>query len=315
MGHDQLFKDLLRAFFGDFVRLFFPDKARRLDLGSVSFEDKEVFTDLPRGRERRLDLVVKVRTNERKREIVLVHIEVESRSRRDFHGRMHEYYMALRLRHRCPVFPIALVLSRAEGGLDRPTHREEVLGDEVDVFRYWRIGLPKLDGASYVGLANPLAPALAALMKPGSPARARWKLECMAALRRIRVDEARRRLLVDCIETYLTLNAREETEFDRLVHERKNKEVRQMRKTWSEQLMERGEARGRKIGQKLGQKLGQQVGELRAKRETLLALMRAKYGPLPGRVTKEVAAIENRRRLDTLLRRVLTAHTLEEMGL
>ncbi len=311
MRHDSFFKDLLRAFFGDFLRLFFPDQARRLDFGKIAFEDKELFTDLARGRERRLDLVVKVRTRDRKTEVVLVHIEVESRSRRGFDGRMHEYYMALRLRHRCPVFPIALVLSRSGGGLDRPTHREEVLGDEVCVYRYWRIGLPKLDGARYVGLRNPVAPALAALMKPGSPARARWKLECMTALGRIRVDEARRRLLVDCIETYVTLNAREERQFDRLVRLRGNREVRRMRKTWSEQLMERGEARG----EARGRKLGQQLGELRAKRETLLALMRAKYGPLPSRTSKAVAAIESRRRLDTLLRRVLSARTLEEMGL
>lgn len=307
MQHDQTFKDLLQAFFGDFLRLFFPEMARGLRLGAATFLDKEVFTDLPRGEERRLDLIARVRTREGDEELVLVHVEVESRSRRGFAARMHEYYMALRLRHRCPVFPIELVLTRAGGGLDRPIHREEVLGEEVSVFRYWRVGLPKLEGSEYVGTGNSLAPALAALMRPGTPTRAEWKTRCLQELARVRVDEARRRLLVDCVETYLALSTREEAEFERLLGRESNKELRHMRKSWMEQIEERGEQRGEARGKALG--------ELRAKRETLVTLMRAKFGALPARVAKKVSVIENRRRLDTLLRRILTARTLADMGL
>jgi len=47
----------------------------------------------------------------------------------------------------------------------------------------------------------------------------------------------------------------------------------------------------------------------------LLDLMRAKFGARPASVTRLVSAITNVRRLDTLIRRVLTARTPEEMGL
>lgn len=40
IGHDQLFKQLLQAFFADFVRLFDPETAAQLDLSMVSFRDE-----------------------------------------------------------------------------------------------------------------------------------------------------------------------------------------------------------------------------------------------------------------------------------
>lgn len=299
MDHDALFKSLLTEFFADFLRLFYPNKATRLDLRRPRFLDKEVFADLPKRKERRLDLVAEVPTRGGRKEIVLVHVEIEARGRERFEARMFRYYMALRLRHDQPVFPIVLVLSRAAAGLDRPSHREAVLGEEVCAFRFWRIGLSRLSGAEYVSRANPLAPALAALMRPGSRARDEWKERCLRAVASARTNEARRTLLLDCIESYLPLSPTEEARFHRRLEHRENKELMAMRKTWSEQLLERGERRGEK----------------RARRETLLRLMGAKFGTLPADVETRVAAIEDIARLDVLLERILTAHSIDEMGL
>lgn len=47
MGLDQLFKQLLRAFFAEFLRLFDPETAARLDLDTIEFRDTEAFTDIP----------------------------------------------------------------------------------------------------------------------------------------------------------------------------------------------------------------------------------------------------------------------------
>lgn len=49
MPHDQLFKELLQAFFREFMELFFADIAGRQDFSHLSFLDKELFTDLPKG--------------------------------------------------------------------------------------------------------------------------------------------------------------------------------------------------------------------------------------------------------------------------
>ena len=47
LGHDQLFKALLEKFFRDFLELFFPAVAERLDFGTLAFLDKGLFADLP----------------------------------------------------------------------------------------------------------------------------------------------------------------------------------------------------------------------------------------------------------------------------
>ena len=57
MDHDQRFKILLQTFFADFLRLFFAQWARRLDVDAVEWLDKEIFLDPPEGRRRVLDLV------------------------------------------------------------------------------------------------------------------------------------------------------------------------------------------------------------------------------------------------------------------
>ena len=52
MGHDQLFKDFLRAFLKDFLELVYPELAERLDFKTLHLLDKELFTDFPEGKMR-----------------------------------------------------------------------------------------------------------------------------------------------------------------------------------------------------------------------------------------------------------------------
>ncbi len=91
MGHDQLFKAILEKFLKDFLELFFPDVAARLDFGTVQFLDKELPMDFPRGTTREVDVVARLETHQGEPEIVLVHVEVQSRPEKDFARRMFEY--------------------------------------------------------------------------------------------------------------------------------------------------------------------------------------------------------------------------------
>ena len=70
-SHDQLFKELFRLFFREFIELFFPDVATKIDFSSVRFREQEIFTDFPSGEARRADTVVEVRTVTGKPEIVV----------------------------------------------------------------------------------------------------------------------------------------------------------------------------------------------------------------------------------------------------
>ena len=60
IDHDQRFKVLLKAFFAEFFRTFFPEWADRFDFCALNWLDQEVFTDPPRGERRSLDLVARL---------------------------------------------------------------------------------------------------------------------------------------------------------------------------------------------------------------------------------------------------------------
>jgi len=137
MRHDQLFKAVLQNCFDDFLKLFYPDVAERLDFATLRFLEKELFTDFPEGSRREADVVAEVKTRDGDPELVLVHVEVQSRSERDFGRRMFRYYMALLLRYSAPVFPVVLFL---HGGSGLSLARKS-------------IGLPCL-GAKYIASAT-----------------------------------------------------------------------------------------------------------------------------------------------------------------
>lgn len=122
--HDQLFKEVLQTFLRDFMALFFPQWAASVDWDSVTFLDKELFTDLGEGRVREADVIAQVRTRDGQPELLLIHAEVQSERRGAFGARMWEYYALLRLRYRLPVLPIVLYLVPGASGITRKRIRK-----------------------------------------------------------------------------------------------------------------------------------------------------------------------------------------------
>src|SRR5437016_5313560 len=107
MDHDRLFKELLTAFFADFLDLFLPEMATYLDRTAMEFLDKEVFTDVTAGARHEADLVAKARFRGQE-SFFLVHLEHQAQPQAEFGQRMFGYFAALHSRHHLPVYPIAL---------------------------------------------------------------------------------------------------------------------------------------------------------------------------------------------------------------
>ena len=61
IDHDRLFKELISTFFVEFIELFFPQVMDYLDRDSITFLDKEVFTDVTEGERYESDLVAQVK--------------------------------------------------------------------------------------------------------------------------------------------------------------------------------------------------------------------------------------------------------------
>src|SRR5208283_770570 len=84
--HDQRLKTLLREFFLEFFRLFFPVWAERFDFSRTEWLEQEIFPDPPQGQRRAIDLLAKLptrqpvspfRPGESASWIALIHAEVE----------------------------------------------------------------------------------------------------------------------------------------------------------------------------------------------------------------------------------------------
>jgi predicted transposase YdaD len=81
--------------------------------------------------------------------------------------------------------------------------------------------------------------------------------------------------------------------------------------TWSETQQAVGWEKGRREGMQKGVEVGAQQGA----RQVLLHQLGKRFGPLPETVRRRVEAIDSLDLLTRLAERLLSAHSLEEMGL
>jgi predicted transposase YdaD len=297
--HDKIFKQLLRAFLADFLRLVLPQASDRLDLSSPDFLDKELFAGGPHGRRREPDLLIRVCTVDARP--LLIHVEIEARASPGMEDRLWRYKNQIQARYDTPVLSIVIYLKRGRPGVRLET-REGSLGPDFPELRYMSFGLERCRAAEYLDRPEPLAWAFAALMDPGSWSRAELKMACLRRIAglRGRIDPF---LLVDCVENYLELELGEAAEFEALRSRRENQEVRAVKMTWSETLEAKGWEKGRREG----------MGE--GAQQVLLHQLGKRFGPLPETVRRRVEAIDSLDLLTRLAERLLSARSLEEMGL
>jgi len=300
MGHDQIFKGVLRRFFQDFLELFFPEFAARLDFESLEFPDKGLFKGFPDGVPREPDVVARVRTWEGSPELVVVHIEAQATTKPDFGRRMFEYYALLWLQFDAPVFPVVLYVKEGgRAGIENAIYRHELFGREVMRFQYASVALAQIAGEEYVE-QGPLAAALAALMRWGRDLdRLGLRIGLLGRVVASGLDEASMFLLVNLIETYLPVPEGARERYRRLVSRKEYRKVQEVELTWAEKLRQEG----------------REEGLVEGKRQTLKRQLAAKFGALPNRVEASIDALASAEELDGYLDRVLTAGSLEKLGL
>ncbi len=313
--HDSIFKALLRSFFADLLWIVVPDLAERLDLRWPVFLDKEFFTVA--GQRRELDLLIRVSLLDESRESLLIHVEIEARATAGMGRRLWRYRNQIQAVHDSEVLSIVLYLHRGRAGVQVTPLFKAVLVPGLEGFRYIAFALAGCESAEYLARSEPLAWALAALMRPGALTRPELKLACLRRIVIADLDDARRILLVDCVETYLELNSDEAAEYARLNTVRENREVRKMATTWSERIAAQGRAQGREEGRKMereGAQAERQKGLL-AVRKILLSLLEQRFGPLPAATRERVEAISSLDRLTRLSERALTVRSLAALRL
>jgi hypothetical protein len=220
MDHDQPFKDLLRAFLPEFFALFLPAPAGQIDWSTLEFLEKEAFTDMVKGRRREMDLVARVRTVRGKRELILLHVEVEAAPKRGFGARMFDYCSVLRLRHGIPVLPVAIFLKPGYGAVSSGEYLEAVLGLEVIQFRYHLIALPDVSLRA-LPEGHPLALGLSPLLAERQSDPALLVRDAYLGIAGSRLDAARKALLAEFFDHYAPIKDAEAARvWPRLEHNR-----------------------------------------------------------------------------------------------
>ncbi len=315
--HDQLFKDLFRAFFPDLLLLADIDLAALLaaDRGSgIKFLDKEVFLEVPEGRRREADLVAEL-SSPKSSQKILIHVEIERRFLNSMGRRLWRYSHQLYLRYDLPVVTIVVFLRGGPPGGQRIDYLELAFEWEVHRFRYLSFGLSKLPAQTLLERPEPLAWALAALAQPGELGRAKLKIELLLKIAKAPLREDERYLLTDCVETYLQLAGRDAEEFAALRLAQKAPEVEAMELTWSERMAIQYTQKGIEKGVRKGLEQGIKKGVEQGVRDTLLHLLAKRFGRVSPAVRGRIKAVESLEELRALVDRTLEVTSIEELGL
>src|SRR5215204_6275418 len=101
IDHDRLFKELLTTFFIEFIELFFPAMASYVQPDTVTFLDKEIFTDIAGGERREADIVVRAQFRDQAA-FFLIHIEHQADAAANFGQRMFRYFTRLYEKYALP---------------------------------------------------------------------------------------------------------------------------------------------------------------------------------------------------------------------
>jgi len=293
--HDRLFKTILRAFFADLLRLVAPAVARQALLARITFLDKELLAGTGR---READLLARVPL--RSGGSLLVHVEVEARARRPMPRRLRTYASRIQASYDGQVLSLVLYIQGGKPGVCWQELDGEVRAPEVTHFRYVTFGLAGCRAEDYLDRPEPLAWALAAVMDPGPLSRPELRLACLHRIGGAKLPAERRGLLEDFVDAYLPLTQEEEREYKMMDG---GKEAKVMFMTWSERTRAEGFREGKKEGAR------------ETLRKVLLRQLRCRFGPLPEPVKRQIDEITSVPRLNGLLERVLTASSLQELGL
>jgi hypothetical protein len=241
-------------------------------------------------------------------------VEIEAWARRTMPQRLRTYAHRIQSLYAGQLLTVLLNLHGGSPGIRKMRLEGEVPDPELSSFQYIAFGLSGCAAADYLERSEPLAWALAAVMRSGAMSRAEHKLACLRRIAAARLGRDRELLLVNFVEEYLVLTPEQAEEYKLLSARNQNREGQAMWMPWSERMKEEGRKEGIRLGQEKGLQKGQAQGEREGMRKLLLHLLVQRFGPLAEGVRSQVEAITSTRRLTSLAGQVLTAGSLQDLG-
>lgn len=243
--HDQIFKELINNFFAEFLGAFFPEVHAGIDFKSIKPLSEELYTDLIKGENRKVDIVIEAKLKGTDT-LIIVHMEPQSTYQDEFHKRMYLYFSLLYNKYRKPILPIA-IFSYDSKHTEVDQFTIEFPFFHVLTFNFLMLELKKKNWRDYIKSDNPVAAALLGKMGYREEEKVQVKIEFLKMLVRMELDPARTRFINDFFEQYLKLDDKEEEvlmrEVNRLETEGEFK-FTQLPNSWEQKGIQKGIEQG-----------------------------------------------------------------------
>jgi hypothetical protein len=190
-------------FFADYLRLVEPDSAEHLRADEASFLIPR--RDLSNWNEEdELGVVAEVPTRRNETVAVLVQIEAEACPPAEIPDRIGGYFLDLEIRYCQPVLLSVVYLRGGRPGVHLESAAVgKLAGVEVLRMFYTAFGLSGARAEYYLDRPEPLAWALAALMRPARLSPAEHRKACLDRIAGAALDDKVRSLLSCSAETFL----------------------------------------------------------------------------------------------------------------
>ncbi len=297
IDHDRLFKELLEAFFAEFMELFFPDAYQAIDFTHLKFLQQEVFTDVTAGGRYEADIIVET-SLKTEPGLILVHVEPQAYVQKDFNERMFIYFSRFYEKYRRKILPIA-VFSYDQERDEPDTFNQCFSFLDVLLFHFYKLELKKLSWRDYVHRDNPVAAALLSKMGFSEEEKVQVKLEFLRLLTRLKLDPARMELITGFFEFCFKLNSQEEEQlFQELgrINQKEADLIMQITTSWHEK----------------GKIEGKAEGKIEGKIEAVCKFMARKFNADTCEIKKDIQRVASPELLDSLMEELFAASTLEE---
>ena len=137
-NHDSAWKDILDAYFKEFMEFFYPEITQKIDwLAPYETLDKElqtITTEATIGT-RFVDKLFKVKTLQGQEEVLLIHVEVQGKKEPEFPLRLFQYYYRLFEKRGHSILTLA-ILTDGNNSWHPKNYQKQVLGLPILSFNF-----------------------------------------------------------------------------------------------------------------------------------------------------------------------------------
>jgi len=240
---DQLWKELIKKRFRDFVAFYKSDLLPEIVFEKTEFLDKELLSITGKTHKGLVDVLAKVHLKNNAVEFMLFHVEVQGYPEERFGARMFCYFIRIWDRYRKPVSALAIITPGFGKGKAGTVFSFESFGTRLR-YEYGLFDIRTLDYAECIRSANPVAVAAGILAVGGDAPLWKKKYEIMRRLAHLGLTPEEKHLLIGYVDRHSLLKGKELEHFETHVVQ-EAREVKMILTSFEEKGIRKGIEKGK----------------------------------------------------------------------